>query len=282
MIAMDETSTGSTPGRIGLALASAVLVIAAGIALGILAGIPLVIGTFVAVGDPSTPVLVAVSLAASQAGLLGAALAYRRLRRRVASYYEDRFGWTTREHVQIGAAVPDLRELGVVALGWIAAVVGFFVSSIVLQTLAPTVPEEAGEQGIQDVGTGQPELLLLLIPVMFLVVAPIEEFLFRGVVQGRLREVLSRWPGVLLASALFTAIHYLGLSGGRPLANVAVLSVLLVPAVVFGVVYEVTGNLVVPVLVHALYNSTLVLLLYVVLANPEAVEQEAAAIAVLA
>lgn len=280
---MDETSTASTPGRIGLALVSAVLVIAGGIAFGILAGIPLVIGTLVAVGDPSTPVLVGVSLAASQAGLLGAALAYRRLRPHVASYYEDRFGWTTtREHVEIGAAVPDLRELGVVALGWIAAVVGLFVSSIVLQTLAPTVPEEAGEQGIQDVGTGQPELLLLLIPVMFLVVAPIEEFLFRGVVQGRLREVLSRWPGVLLASALFTAIHYLGLSGGRPLANVALLSVLLVPAVVFGVVYEVTGNLVVPVLVHALYNSTLVLLLYVVLANPEAVEQEAAVIAVLA
>lgn len=72
-----------------------------------------------------------------------------------------------------------------------------------------------------------------------------EELLFRGVVQAGLSGPLGEWPALLLASLLFGLAHALS----RAYFIVATLM-----GVYLGWLFLVTGNLLVPILVHFLYD----------------------------
>lgn len=78
--------------------------------------------------------------------------------------------------------------------------------------------------------------------------APItEEMFFRGILQTRFFDVLHSRRGAVLAAALCFAIMH----GDQPAAvlPIAVLGILL------GVLYEMTGSLLAPILVHTLFNA---------------------------
>ena len=152
----------------------------------------------------------------------------------------------------LGLRVPSLREVGVVVGGYLLLIATLAaLAAVALRFL----PEPASNQGA-EVAMDNPELVPPLVVTMFLVVGPAEEFLFRGVVQNRLRERLSAVPAVAVAGVLFAAVHVIS-AVGDPVA-VGTLVVLLVPAgLVLGAVYEYTGNLVVPWLVHSTHNSVL-------------------------
>jgi len=63
---------------------------------------------------------------------------------------------------------------------------------------------------------------------------------------------------------VFAIIHYPSLSGS-PTGQLIYVAIISVPGLIFGVAYEYTDNLVVPALIHGLYNATLFALLYVAL-----------------
>ncbi|MFC7197304.1 CPBP family intramembrane glutamic endopeptidase [Halosimplex aquaticum] len=65
-------------------------------------------------------------------------------------------------------------------------------------------------------------MFLLLIPLSFLVVGPGEELLYRGLVQGTLRETLHPARAIVLASALFASIHLFSLTGEGKLVYVGI------------------------------------------------------------
>ena len=144
--------------------------------------------------------------------------------------------------------VPDLRDLGGVVGGTVALFVAAIAVSFVIQQLGvQTATNQAVELGQQN-----PALFLYMIPITILVVAPAEELLFRGVVQGLFRRAYGVAPAVVFASALFGVVHWVALTGGgSQLTYVAVAGVL---GLVLGSVYELTENLVVPVAIHALWN----------------------------
>ena len=72
-----------------------------------------------------------------------------------------------------------------------------------------------------------------------------EEALFRGVVQGGLTDLVGWLPALLIASVLFGVVHWLtGLYA--LLAGVV--------GLYLGGLYLLTGNLLVPIVVHALYD----------------------------
>ncbi len=78
------------------------------------------------------------------------------------------------------------------------------------------------------------------------VVAPLlEEFIFRGYLYPVFRRYFGAGTGVVLNSVLFAGIH-------AHLPNMAPLFVL---AVCLTLAYEATGSLLVPVVMHALFNS---------------------------
>lgn len=153
--------------------------------------------------------------------------------------------------------VPDLRDLGWMVGGFVALFLAAMGVSLVVQYIgAETASNQVVELGQQD-----PQLFLYLVPVTILFVAPAEELLFRGVVQGLLRNGYGIVPGVVLASALFGVAHWLALTGGGKLTYVAIAAVL---GLVLGTVYELSENLVVPVVIHGAWNAFLFLSQYVV------------------
>lgn len=79
-------------------------------------------------------------------------------------------------------------------------------------------------------------------------IAPIaEELFFRGIVQTQVAGfVRSRWIAVLLTGAVFGLMHM-----GQPQAVVPLAAL----GVILGYVYERTGSLAAPVLLHALFNG---------------------------
>jgi len=74
-----------------------------------------------------------------------------------------------------------------------------------------------------------------------------------------------------MASAIFASVHVVALAGD-PAGMLVTVFILFFPATVFGAVYEYTGNIVVPALLHAIHNSVIVSLIFLA---PEGEEGEA-------
>lgn len=72
-----------------------------------------------------------------------------------------------------------------------------------------------------------------------------EEWLFRGVVQGGLSSLIGPWAALVVASVLFGALHALS----RAYFIVATLM-----GFYLGLIYLWTGNLLIPILIHFLYD----------------------------
>lgn len=111
----------------------------------------------------------------------------------------------------------------------------------------------------------EPTFLLWFAAVAFVLVGPAEELLFRGGVQGTLRAAFGRVTSNVAASALFAFVHLLNILSTTPLFSptaVAATAVIFAISLVLGEAYERTGSLTVPVLIHSVYDATLLLLAY--------------------
>lgn len=105
-----------------------------------------------------------------------------------------------------------------------------------------------------------PSLFLLMIPLSIFVIAPAEEFFFRGVLQTYLKGATTPLNAVLAAGILFALVHipnYLQLPSVT--AMLVMTAIIYVVGVGFGYIYERTESLPVAVGVHAVYNSLLML-----------------------
>ncbi|SDX80314.1 hypothetical protein SAMN04487946_102412 [Halobellus clavatus] len=216
--------------------------------VGIVAGGLLVVAAALVLGVAGvqvTPLLsIVLSLVlATGFGFGGVALAYLRYRGIGADY--------------VGIGVPSLRDVASVIGGYVAAMGFLVIASVIIRTLGA----EAASNSAAEVGLQNPEILLLLIPASLLLIGPGEELLYRGVVQNRLSEALPAPAAIVLASLIFASIHYFSLTG-MPRARLVSISVLVLPTLVFGTVYELTDNILVPALIHGAYNATLFGMLY--------------------
>ena len=229
----------------------------------ILIGIPLSLFNIV-VGLSTAVFLVVATTIGQWVGFGGLSVGYLQARG---------FDW---EDIQsyFGVRFPTLKEIGIVIGAWVL----IFGLIIVLSVLASLfLPEPAENQGAAT-AMENPEIIPAMVVMMFLVVGPCEEILYRGVVQGRLRETLSPVPAIVIASGVFAAIHVIALGGGGLVGRLVTVSILFFPALIFGVVYEYTGNLVVPALLHSLHNSVLLGLLYLSIVFEEELQEGAASV----
>ena len=250
---VDEPPSGSPPGTpTANADESPLRTVGAAVALGVggILVLGLVTGVIGLAGGAvglSFEVLSLVSIAVGQyVGFIGLGAAYLRARG---------FGWR-RLRSYLGVRLPTLREVGIIAAGY-ATIIGTLL--VVVSVALRFLPEPA-ENGGAETFASNPELVPAGIVVMFLVVGPAEEFLFRGVVQNRLRERLSAVPAIAAAAVIFASLHVIALAGS-PDAIAVTVGLLLVPGIVLGAVYEYTGNLVVPWLLHSTHNSVLLTIL---------------------
>lgn len=238
------TSSGS---RSGGSRARAVLVAAGlailGIVLGSIASIPVALAYSSLTNTPVTDIggvaLLGISLVSLQ-GIAFPLVAWGYVRRRDA-------GWSF-----VPASLPSLGAVKYIVGGYLAA----FGALLVISVLLTLISVEPAQNSAGTTALENPGIIPYLAVLQFVLVGPGEELLFRGVIQGSLREHFGAWPAILLASLTFAPIHIFALSGG-PTAVATTIGILFLPSIVFGYLYEKTGNIVVPAFTHGLYNATL-------------------------
>ncbi len=150
---------------------------------------------------------------------------------------------------------PGLRELAWI-VGGLLALFGILIGTTVIQT---TFGIESAQHSIVTSGLQNPEILLVLMPLSILLVGPGEELLFRGVIQQLLRLRFGVPIGIAIASAIFSVAH-LGSLTGEGLVLTLITYVAL--SLILGVSYEYSDTLVVPAMIHGLFNAIQFGLLY--------------------
>lgn len=152
---------------------------------------------------------------------------------------------------------PDLSGITYLIGGIIAVLLGWAGVTFVITQLGI---DPAQNQLIKS-GLDNPGLLLLLVPVSILLVGPGEELLYRGIVQEKIKHAIGPVGAIIIASAVFASIHVFGLIGS-PTQMVVTLSVIFVLALILGSLYEISGNLLIPAVVHGLFNAIQFLVAY--------------------
>lgn len=150
-------------------------------------------------------------------------------------------------------SLPDVSDVAWMVGGF----VGVFVAALVVSVLVTLLGLESAENAAVVAGRENPELFLWLVPIAILFVGPGEELVFRGVVQGQLRRAFGPVPAIVLASVLFGAVHMVALVGSGQLVYVAIAGAL---GLVLGTIYETSRNVLVPAVVHGLWNAMLFLI----------------------
>lgn len=144
-----------------------------------------------------------------------------------------------------------LPALGIVLLVTIAA----SILTAFLGWLIGRPPPAIAHDMLKAMQDADPADRLILVLTAVIGAPIIEEVLFRGLLQTGLfhtRLVASRWGAIVVGSALFILVH-----AGMPLHAFPVLFVL---SLGLGYVYERTGSLYAPMLIHASFNALNVLI----------------------
>jgi membrane protease YdiL (CAAX protease family) len=130
-------------------------------------------------------------------------------------------------------------------IGWtFAAYGGFFVFLVIYGLIFQPDPQEI----IEEIEEERETLKLVALGVLVVLAAPVsEEVFFRGFLFGGLRGRLSFWPAAVISGLLFGLVHLPG--GALQVPPLAVFGVLL------AWLYERTGSLGPPILMHVIQNS---------------------------
>lgn len=166
--------------------------------------------------------------------------------------------------VTIPVRVPTLRGWGWGVAGFIGSVVLFLAFAVFSEFVIAVFGSRVGADPatplvVRAIEQNLRLALGFLFVASFLLIGPIEELLFRGVIQGRVREAFGPVATVVVSGLLFGLAHSgTYLLGSSTFLSLEVLLALLGIAVNgawYGVLYEWTGNLAVPIIAHALADG---------------------------
>ena len=152
------------------------------------------------------------------------------------------------EGIEHAARRLGLRSFRIVSgIGWMLAAYGIFLGLTAVYSLI--VDTQSEQQVLQEIGAETETAMLIAQGILVVGLAPItEELFFRGFVFGGLRGRLSFWPAVLLSGVFFGSIHLFG-------GSLAVIPPLAAFGVMLAWLYERTGSIWPPILMHAIQNG---------------------------
>ena len=138
-------------------------------------------------------------------------------------------------------------SLGVAAILIVPAAIISSLALALFMTWLKQIGWEVEEQDAVKMFSQAPDVKLqLALALGACIGAPlVEEFLFRGVIYKSLKELSNKWFALIFSSLLFGVIH-------MHLPSFPALCLL---GFFFALAYEVTGTLVVPILMHSIFNS---------------------------
>lgn len=172
--------------------------------------------------------------------------------------------WSGRGLGYLDVRLPTLGDVGYVVAGIFSVFAAVVVVGLVVTRLGvESTPHNLFEAGMD------PSILLVLLPLVLFVNAPVEELVFRNVVQKRLAENFSQPTAVILASAIFAVVHLPAYFNPMLSATAVSLAVVFVASLVFGTVYARTRNVVVPSVVHGIFNAVQIAAFYLFVSGEE-------------
>ncbi len=227
------------------AVAVALAVAVAAMVMQVVAAVPAVLAFGIEPGETAAPENFVVLFVAAYAGMVLAVWGYLRLSGRGWSYLDVR--------------APTRRDLAYVVGGTAGGFAALTALGAVVELAGlPTTPNTALEPAL----AGDPSFLLVLVPLVLFVNAPVEELVFRNVVQKRLYGAYGKGWAVVLASVIFALVHLPAYYNPDLRATGVMVGLIFAGSLVFGWTYARTDNLVVPTVVHGLFNAIQILLLY--------------------
>ena len=175
----------------------------------------------------------------------------------VAFFRRRRIDW--RQALGLRCNSP-LRSVGLGAAFFLAILPPLAAVFTIYANLCRLVGIRDEPQPISDLLTTSDSMIVVVLIAAFAVtIAPVfEEFFFRGFAYPTLKQRWGAWRALLIVSALFTVIHL----------HVPSMGPLFALAIGLGLAYELTGSLLAPITMHALFNATNVAMLLYVRAHP--------------
>jgi membrane protease YdiL (CAAX protease family) len=195
-------------------------------------------GTFLKFHPLSPDATIAVATASGQVGVLAGIIIFRLF----FDHDKSPSGKPTRNAAVTGLAT-FLISIPVVA-----------ITSLIWQVLLHVcgLPNEKQDLIRMFLDAKSPVLLAVMIFLACIGAPLMEELVFRGGIFRYTRTRLPRWAALLLPACIFGAVH----------TNLASFAPLVALGVVFSLAYERTGNIKTPMVAHALFNLTSLLLVF--------------------
>ncbi|MXR50880.1 CPBP family intramembrane metalloprotease [Halovenus sp. WSH3] len=167
---------------------------------------------------------------------------------------------THRGLAYVDLSLPSPRQVGIIVGGVVASFVIWAVASLIVANLGLPATDHALFDPSDD---ATPTLLLVLVPLVLFVNGPVEELLYRNVIQKYLTERFSVPVAIVIASAVFALAHVPAYYSAGLTALSFTLTLLFVISCLWGWIYDYTGSLLVVSAIHGLYNAVLIAGLYV-------------------
>jgi membrane protease YdiL (CAAX protease family) len=168
-----------------------------------------------------------------------------------------------RSSFDVPTGLPDRRAYPSLVGGLLASLLTALLSLAATDAILPGFDVLPGYLEYGGFGSLSETGLVIGAVLSLLVIAPVEEFFFRGILQRRLREVLGPLSAIWIAGAAFALFHvYPVVLLSPPVGPIAHMAAYYtVMGAIFGLVYHRTDTLVAPVFVHGGFNAVLFVLL---------------------
>ncbi len=147
----------------------------------------------------------------------------------------------------------------------VVGLLGMFGVLVGVSLVAEFIIEvEPAEHGLIEPVQEDPRLALYMLPLVALVVGPAEELVYRGIVQAHLSEAYDAWFAIGLSSLIFAAIHVGAYSvlAESALQVMVPLTLIFAISLIMGWLYHRQQNLLVPIVLHAVFNGFQMVVLY--------------------
>ena len=146
------------------------------------------------------------------------------------------------------------------ALSWPIVQFAAMLASLGQQQLGGGPPDSLGHSTLQALQSGEQGIWWIIVVATATIGAPVlEEFAYRGILQQALKRLgAGKWLAILITSILFASMHIGALSDGGMAAGITAIFTL---SLALGYIYERTGSLLAPMVAHAAFNATNLLLL---------------------
>jgi uncharacterized protein len=126
-----------------------------------------------------------------------------------------------------------------------------FATSFLISTLLKVDPHQDSQEIVQIFQGAKDPAKKFPIIILAVLIAPLaEEFVFRGFLYGVLKRYFGAFPSLLFTGILFALLHL----------HLPSLLPLFVLACALTMAYELSGTLLVPIAMHAIFNATTLLM----------------------